>query len=376
MSLMGLKDVSIIRTPPGDRLSIKTHLAAFDENLIASAIRAELGRGGQVFFIHNRVQSIGQMAELIQSVVPESKVVVAHGQMPENQLERAMIGFYQKQFDVLLATAIIENGLDVPNANTLIVNRADTFGLSQLYQIRGRVGRSQTRAFAYFLVPETASITQDARERLAVLQRFVELGSGYSIATHDLEIRGGGDVLGQAQSGHIASVGYEMYIDLLQTEIQRLKGEKVTAPQEEVEINVPFIALLPQDYIPDMKSRLSLYRKLSAVATEEEAENARQELEDRYGTPPPETGELLWVLRLKVLMRRMGLKTLTLGPKGISVSPGTDPVLSTAMILSLVNNYPSEYSILPEGKFVIRGQFRSGGEVYDKLRRILESSTQ
>jgi transcription-repair coupling factor (superfamily II helicase) len=376
MSLMGLKDVSIIRTPPGDRLSIKTHLATFDTDLIASAIRNEISRGGQVFFIHNRVQTIGKMEETVRAAVPEAKTVVAHGQMPETQLERAMIGFYKKQFDVLIATAIIENGLDVPNANTLIVNRADTFGLSQLYQIRGRVGRSQTRAYAYFLIPETAAITQDARDRLAVLQRFVELGSGYSIATHDLEIRGGGDVLGQAQSGHIASVGYEMYLDLLQGEIQQLKGQKRDVPKEEVEINVPFAAVLPHDYVPDMKARLTLYRRLSAVGTEEETESARQELEDRYGPLPKEAGELLWVLRLKVLMRRMGLKTLSLGPKGISLAAGADPVLSPQVILALVQNRPHEFSILPEGKFVIRGQFQSGSQVFDKLRHLLEISTQ
>jgi transcription-repair coupling factor (superfamily II helicase) len=376
MSLMGLKDVSIIRTPPGDRLTIKTHLATFDEEIIRNAIRTELGRGGQVFFIHNRVQTITKIANLVEQLVPEAKTVVAHGQMPESQLERAMIGFYQKQFDVLIATAIIENGLDVPNANTLIVDRADTFGLSQLYQIRGRVGRSQTRAYAYFLMPETAVVTDEARERLAVLQRFVELGSGYTIATHDLEIRGGGDVLGQAQSGHIASVGYEMYLELLHAEIHRLKGEKVAAPQEEVEINVPFSALLPQDYVPDMKSRLIMYRRLSAVATEEDAASARQELEDRYGPLPTETGELLWILRLKVLMRRMGLKALTLGPKGISLTPGPDPVLNPTLIMALVHNYPKEYSILPEGKFVIRGAFNSGSQVYDKLRQILSNSMQ
>ncbi len=376
MSLMGLKDVSIIRTPPGDRLSIKTHLATFNEETIASAIRNELSRGGQVFFIHNRVQNIHSIEEMVLKNIPEAKVVVAHGQMPESQLERAMIGFYQKKFDVLIATAIIENGLDVPNANTLIVNRADTFGLSQLYQIRGRVGRSQTRAYAYFLVPETAVITDDARERLSVLQRFVELGSGYTIATHDLEIRGGGDVLGQAQSGHIASVGYEMYLDLLQAEVQQLKGEKVAPPREEVEINVPFTAVLPQEYVPDMKSRLTLYRRLSAVATEEDAENAKQELQDRYGPLPKEVEELLWVLRLKVLMGRMGLKTLVLGPKGISLSPGKEPILNPTMILALVHNYPREYSILPEGKFVIRGQFQSSSQVYDKLRQILQNSIQ
>lgn len=376
MSLMGLKDISIIRTPPGDRLSIKTYLAQFSEDVIENAIRHELSRGGQVFFIHNRVQTIGKIAELLQRVVPEAKCVVAHGQMPETQLEKAMIGFYQKKFDVLIATAIIENGLDVPNANTLIVNRADTFGLSQLYQIRGRVGRSQTRAFAYFLLPENAVVTEDARERLSVLQRFVELGSGYSIATHDLEIRGGGDVLGQQQSGHIGSVGYEMYLELLQEEIHRLKGEEIARPLEDVEINLPFPAMLPESYVPDMKDRLALYRRLSSLRLEEQVEDARKELEDRYGNLPAEANELLRVIQLKVLMRRMGLKSLTVGPKGASLSPGKDPLLETGTILYLVQSRPGDYAILPDGKFVLKGDFRKSQELYDKLRQLLSSATQ
>jgi transcription-repair coupling factor (superfamily II helicase) len=376
MSLMGLKDISIIRTPPGDRLSIKTYLANYDENVIENAIRHELGRGGQVFIIHNRVQTIGKIAEAVERLVPEAKVTVAHGQMPETQLERAMIGFYQKKFDVLIATAIIENGLDVPNANTLIVNRADTFGLSQLYQIRGRVGRSQTRAFAYFLVPETSVITEDARERLAVLQRFVELGSGYHIATHDLELRGGGDVLGSSQSGHIGSVGYEMYLELLQEEIHRLKGEEVAKPLEEVEINLPFPAMLPETYVPDMKDRLALYRRLSSLRLEEQVDDARKELEDRYGSIPTEAHELLKVIQLKVLMRRMGLKSLTVGPKGASLSPGKDPLLEPGTILYLVQSKPDHYAILPEGKFVMKGDFGSSGELYDRLRVLLSSATQ
>ncbi len=376
MSLMGLKDISIIRTPPGDRLSIKTYLAGFSEEVIENAIRNELSRGGQVFFIHNRVQTIGKIGELIERLVPEAKVAVAHGQMPETQLEKAMIGFYQKKFDVLVATAIIENGLDVPNANTLIVNRADTFGLSQLYQIRGRVGRSQTRAFAYFLLPESAVVTEDARERLSVLQRFVELGSGYHIATHDLEIRGGGDVLGQAQSGNIGSVGYEMYLELLQEEIHRLKGEAVAKPLEDVEINVPFAAMLPETYVPDMKDRLALYRRLSALRLEEQVEDARKELEDRYGNLPTEAKELLGILQLKVLMRRMGLKGLTVGPKGASLSPGKNPLLEPGTILYLVQSRPNEYAILPDDKFVLRGGFHSASELYDKLRQLLSSAMQ
>ncbi len=376
MSLMGLKDVSIIRTPPGDRLSIKTHLATFDMDLIANAIRNERSRGGQTFMIHNRVQTIEKLGAAVRDAVPEIKIAIAHGQMPETQLEKAMIGFYRKEFDLLLATAIIENGLDVPNANTLIVDRADTFGLSQLYQIRGRVGRSQTRAFAYFLLPESATVTDDARERLAVLQRFVELGSGYTIATHDLEIRGGGDVLGQAQSGHIASVGYEMYVELLQSEVMRLKGVTVATPLQDVEINLPFTASLPNSYVADMKSRLVFYRRLSAILSEEEIVSAEQELQDRYGPLPKEAQELLWIIRLKVLMRRMGLRSLTLGPKGISLGPGKEPMLSPTMVLALVNNYPKEYAILPEGKFVVRGDFRTGSQVFEKVRQIFSQSTQ
>jgi len=376
MSLMGLKDISIIRTPPGDRLSIKTYLAQFSEDVIENAVRHELSRGGQVFFIHNRVQTIGKIAEMLERIVPEAKTVVAHGQMPEGQRERAMIGFYQKKYDILVATAIIENGLDVPNANTLIVNRADTFGLSQLYQIRGRVGRSQTRAFAYFLLPETAMVTEDARERLSVLQRFVELGSGYSIATHDLEIRGGGDVLGQQQSGNIGSVGYELYLELLQEEIHRLKGEVVAKPLEDVEINLPFPAMLPESYVPDMKDRLTLYRRLSSLRLEEQVEDARKELQDRYGDLPKEANELLRVIQLKVLMRSMGLKALTVGPKGASLSPGKDPLLEPGTILYLVQSRPNDYAILPEGKFVLRGEFRTSSELYDRLRQLLTSATQ
>lgn len=376
MSLMGLKDVSIIRTPPTDRMSIKTYLSTFDENVIQDAIENELGRGGQVFFIHNRIYDIHQVGELVEKLVPKAKVAVAHGQMPESQLERAMIGFYNRDFNVLVATAIIENGLDVPNANTLIVNRADTFGLSQLYQIRGRVGRSQTRAFCYFLIPSSGAITQEAKERLSVLQRFVELGSGYNIATHDLEIRGGGDVLGQAQSGHIASVGYEMYLELLQDEIHRAKGEKVSKALDDVEITVPFPALLPNEYVPDMKSRMALYRRLSLVSSEEDCEDAKAELTDRYGPLPDETVTLLGVVRLKLLMRRMGLKSLTLGPKGISIAPGKDPVLEPGTILMLVQSRPREYSILPEGKFVIHGRFSSTDEIHNVLRQLLQNAMQ
>ena len=376
MSLMGLKDVSVIRTPPGERLSIRTYMSVFDEEVIQSAIRQEIQRGGQVFFIHNRVQTIHQVQKLLLKLVPEAKTVVAHGQMGESQLEHAMLGFYKKEFDVLIATTIIENGLDVPNANTLIVDRADTFGLSQLYQIRGRVGRSQTRAFAYFLIPEHGGITDEARERLTVLQRFVELGSGYSIAMHDLELRGGGDILGQAQSGQIALVGYDLYLELLQEQIMALRGEKIEYSHGDIEINLSMPALLPETYVPDMKSRLQLYRKLSIVNTEDQVLELEKELRDRYGSLPQEALDLLWVLRLKILLRKLHLQGLNLGPKGVSLVPGKDPLLEPATILHLVNSYPDRYQILPEGKFVIKGAFSSVSEVYDGVRHLWNSTTQ
>ncbi len=371
LALMGLRDISLIQTPPADRLSIKTHLATFDISLIRQAVEAELARGGQIFFIHNRVQTIEQISKLLQEHMPKLRIGVAHGQMNETQLEKVMLGFYRREYDMLLATTIIENGLDVPNANTIIVNRADAFGLSQLYQIRGRVGRSQTRAFAYFLIPEGATISGDARERLSILQRFVELGSGYAVASHDLELRGGGDILGGAQSGHIADVGYDMYLEMLEAEVRRLKGEEVSAPKEDVEINSPFPALLPDSFIPDTRSRLAIYRRLASLDSEEAVSDAKKELLDRYGKLPWETEELLSLLVLKLLLRRMGFKAIHIGKTAISIVAGIDPKISMDKLLSIVAQQSNRFSLSPDGKLIVRGEFLCLKQVYDGVRSVI-----
>lgn len=370
LALMGMRDISIIATAPVDRLSIRTYLAPYNPDTIRSAIENELARGGQIYFIHNRVQSIPTIFRELQELVPKARIAVGHGQMPEGELEKVMHSFYKGESDVLLSTTIIENGLDIANANTIIVNRADTFGLSQLYQIRGRVGRSQARAFAYFLVPEDRDITDDAKERLRVLQRFVELGSGFAVASHDLEIRGGGDILGDAQSGHIADVGYDLYLELLEEEILRLKGE-AKEKREDVEIHSPFPAFLPESYVPDMRSRLSLYKSLSDLSSEESIEKAEGELRDRYGPPPPEALELLQLLRTKILLRRLGFRAIHVGRQALTVVAGSEPKVDPQKIMALIRRDPRRYTLTPDNRLTLRAEFSSLKAVHDELRQTI-----
>ena len=266
MSLAGIRDMSVIETPPKDRLAIQTNVLKFDSAVIQRAIRTELERGGQVYFVHNRVESIFSMGSLITRLVPEARVAVGHGQMSEDELERVMVDFVAHKYDVLLATTIIENGLDIPNANTIIINRADRYGLSQLYQLRGRVGRSDRRAYAYLLIPPEDSLTPVAKKRLAAIREFSDLGSGFRVAALDLEIRGAGNLLGGEQSGHIEAVGFDMYMKLLEQTIKELKGEEI---EDEVRANVNLRVDLRIDdaYIPDMNQRLTVYRRMAAVRT-------------------------------------------------------------------------------------------------------------
>jgi transcription-repair coupling factor (superfamily II helicase) len=285
MSLAGIRDMSIIETPPKDRLSIQTNVVKFDQAVITRAIRTEMERGGQVYFVHNRVESIYSLGNLLTRLVPEARIGVAHGQMSEETLEKVMVDFVAHKYDVLLATTIIENGLDIPNANTIIVNRADRYGLSQLYQLRGRVGRSDRRAYAYLLIPPEDVLSPIAKKRLAAIREFSDLGSGFRVAALDLEIRGAGNLLGGEQSGHIEAVGFDMYMKLLEQTIKELKGEEV---EDEIRANVNLRVDLRIDdsYIPDMNQRLTVYRRMAAVRTEAELEKLLEEVRDRYGAPP------------------------------------------------------------------------------------------
>jgi transcription-repair coupling factor (superfamily II helicase) len=309
MSLAGIRDMSIIETPPKDRLSIQTNVVKFDQQVITRAIRNELARGGQIYFVHNRVESIFSIGNLITKLVPEARVAVAHGQMGEDELEQAMMDFIAQKFDVLLATTIIENGLDIPNVNTIIVNRADRYGLSQLYQLRGRVGRSDRPAYAYLLIPPEESLSLVARKRLAAIKEFSDLGSGFRVAALDLEIRGAGTLLGGEQSGHIESVGFEMYMKLLEQAVRELKGEE---PEEEARaaVNLRVDLRIDDTYIPDMNQRLSVYRRIAAARREQELEEALAEVKDRYGEPPASVLQLIDYGRIRVLADRIGLESI------------------------------------------------------------------
>jgi transcription-repair coupling factor (superfamily II helicase) len=309
MSLTGLRDMSVIETPPKDRIAIQTMVAAFDEKLIKSAIEHELERGGQAYFVHNRVDTIYEIAAKVQELVPRARVIVGHGQMSEGELEKVMLKFIRHEADVLVATTIIENGLDIPLCNTIIINRADRHGLSELYQLRGRVGRSNRRAYAYLLVPPEAELTPLARRRLAALKEFSDLGAGFKIAALDLELRGAGNLLGGQQSGHIDAVGFELYTTMLERTVRELKGE--AAPEEvSTQLNLGINIRIPNEYIPEENQRLRMYKRVAGVESEAQLKDVREELEDRYGEPPAPVRNLLDYATLKLVCQRVGVAAI------------------------------------------------------------------
>ena len=336
MSLVGIRDMSVIETPPRDRLAIQTSVVKFDAEVITQAIRSELVRGGQVYFVHNRVESIFSMGSLLQRLIPEARIVIGHGQMGDEELERAMLDFMAHKYDILLATTIVENGIDIPNANTIIINRADRYGLSQLYQLRGRVGRSDRPAYAYLLIPPEESLSAVARKRLAAIREFSDLGSGFRIAALDLEIRGAGNLLGGQQSGHIDAVGFEMYMKLLEETIRELKGEDLEDDVRAV-VNLKVDFRLPEDYVPDMNQRLSIYRRIAGARSEDEIAGVVDEVRDRYGVPPTALLNLADYARIRVLADRLGIETLDRDASGVVIKfrekkSGVDPVRLLAMV--------------------------------------------
>jgi transcription-repair coupling factor (superfamily II helicase) len=309
MSLAGIRDMSIIETPPRDRLSIQTNVVKFDQAVISRAILTEMERGGQIYFVHNRVESIYSLGNLITRLVPEAKIAVGHGQMSEDELERVMVDFVAHKYDVLLSTTIIENGLDIPNANTIIVNRADRYGLSQLYQLRGRVGRSDRRAYAYLLIPPEDSLSQVAKKRLAAIREFSDLGSGFRVAALDLEIRGAGNLLGGEQSGHIEAVGFDMYMKLLEQTIKELKGEEIE-DDVRASVNMKVDFRVDETYIPDMNQRLTVYRRMAGVRTEQELDRLMDEVRDRYGPPPESVLNLAEYASIRLLADKIRVESI------------------------------------------------------------------
>ena len=306
MSLVGLRDMSVIETPPKDRMAIQTVVAKFDEKIVRSAVEVELERGGQVYFVHNRVESIYEIASRIQELVPGARVAVGHGQMGETELERVMLAFMRHEYDVLVATTIIENGLDIPLANTMLINRADRHGLSELYQLRGRVGRSNRRAYAYLLIPPEQELTEIARRRLAALKEFSDLGAGFKIAALDLELRGAGNMLGGEQSGHIEAVGFELYTSMLEAAVKEMKGES-SEERPATQLNLGIALRIDESYVPEENQRLRLYKKIAGATSEAAVAEVRAEMEDRYGAPPDATVFLLEAAMIRLECERMGI---------------------------------------------------------------------
>jgi transcription-repair coupling factor (superfamily II helicase) len=345
MSLIGIRDMSIIETPPKDRLSIQTNVVKFDQHVIANAVRTELARGGQVFFVHNRVESIFSIGDLVQRLVPEARVVVAHGQMDEDALERAMFDFVSKKFDVLLATTIVENGLDIPNANTIIINRADRYGLSQLYQLRGRVGRSDRAAYAYLLIPPEDNLSPVAKKRLAAIKEFSDLGSGFRVAALDLEIRGAGNLLGGEQSGQIDTVGFELYMKLLEQTVRELKGEEI---EDDVRatVNLRVDLKIEESYVPDMNQRLSLYRRVAAARSQEEVDDVLEGAHDRYGQLPESVLNLADYGRIRIMADRLGIDTIDREGRTVVLKFRPQAKIDPVRLVALVRQRP-ELTLVP-----------------------------
>jgi len=345
MSLMGIRDMSVIETPPKDRLSIQTNVVKFDPSVVARAIRTELDRDGQVYFVHNRIHSIASIADLIRRLVPEARLAVAHGQSGEAELEKAMIGFVAHEFDVLLSTTIIENGLDIPNVNTIIVNHADRYGLAQLYQLRGRVGRSNRRAYAYLLIPPEDNLSRVARQRLAAIKEFSALGSGFRVAALDLEIRGAGNLLGAEQSGQIEAIGFDMYVKLLERTVRELKGE-ATGEERRATVTLGIELRVDEEYVPETNQRLALYRRVAAAEGEAELATLLEELSDRYGPVPRKVIRLIEFGRVRLMADQLGIDSIDREKHLVVVKFRPDTPINPERLVALVEARP-DMSLTP-----------------------------
>ncbi|HYB97066.1 MAG TPA: transcription-repair coupling factor [Vicinamibacterales bacterium] len=359
MSLVGIRDMSVIETPPKDRLAIQTNVVKFDSKVIVSAIRQEMERGGQVYFVHNRVESIYSMGNLLQRLLPDARVVIGHGQMAEDALERAMLDFMAHKYDILLATTIVENGLDIPNANTMIINRADRYGLSQLYQLRGRVGRSDRAAYAYLLIPPEEALSPVARKRLSAIKEFSDLGSGFRVAALDLEIRGAGNLLGGEQSGQIDAVGFEMYMKLLEETIRELKGEDL---EDDVRatVNLKVDFRLDESYVPDMNQRLMIYRRMAGARSEDEIGRIVDEVRDRYGPPPTAVLNLADFARIRVMADALGVETIDRAESMIVIKFRQKTKVDLTNVIALVQDR-SDLQLMPPNSIKLDLKYREPG---------------
>ncbi len=386
MSLLSIRDLSIISSPPEHRLPVKTFVARYDDLVIKEAVSKELRRQGQVFLVHNRVKSIHKMAATIQKLVPGARIAVAHGQMGGKDLEEIMVSFVNKKIDVLVSTTIIESGLDIPSANTIIINRADMLGLAEIYQLRGRVGRSSTQSFAYLLVPSIDSLSRDSRDRLRALMDCNELGGGFKLAMSDLQIRGGGNLLGVSQSGNIAAIGYDLYLDLLQRTVADLKAKTAAGDQEEIvttidpEINLQLSAYIPETFIPDISQRYITYRRIAALTSSspEIFEDLKDELLDRYGNLPVETVNLFQIVAIKKELAQLRIHKLEKGRDTLVFHFADDTPLSPEMLMAYLQRHSSKRKgiaprITPGGRLIINGEMTSTGQIFDTISTTLNN---
>ncbi len=373
LSLSGLRDISLITTAPEGRLSVKTFVSEWNRAVIREACQREIRRGGQVYYLHNEVRTIEKTARELQELVPEADIRIAHGQMPERELEHIMLDFYHQRFNVLVCSTIIESGIDVPSANTIIIERADKFGLAQLHQLRGRVGRSHHRAYAYLLVPDRRALTEDARKRLEAIESLEELGAGFTLASHDLEIRGAGELLGETQSGMIDEVGFTLYSELLNRAVRSLQAGRIpetdTSLYSGTEINLHSPALLPESYLPDVHMRLILYKRISAIKNLEDLQELKEEIIDRFGLLP-EPGLLLFrATELKILTTPIGIKKIDAGPRGVRIEFIDQPDIDPGAILHLIQSAPQTYRLDGPNRLRILGEME---DVDSRIKAIVQ----
>lgn len=372
MGLVGIRDLSLINTAPVDRLPTRTFICKFEGETLRKAMEAEISRGGQVYFIHNRIQSIYGLADEIRQIVPKARIKVAHGQMPEHELEKTMLSFFHHEVDILICTAIVESGMDVPSANTIFIDQAHMFGLSQLYQLRGRVGRSKQRAYCYLILPRNKKIDPDAQERLKIIQENTALGSGLKIAQYDLELRGAGNILGENQSGHIESVGYELYMELLAQALAEAKGQPYDDQELDPEVNLKIPALIPDKYIGDIRLRLSYYKALADIKSEEDLNQIEEELRDQFGEIPEPTVNLMGLMLIRKQCKDLGVRDIGAGVKTVSLVFTEKTRLKTETIVALAMKENKKYSITPDHRLNIRMNSITWSGVYEELNYLLK----
>ncbi|MGH9334289.1 MAG: DEAD/DEAH box helicase, partial [Vicinamibacteria bacterium] len=371
MSLSGIRDLSVIETPPKDRMAIQTHITRLDSKVLAEAIRYELGRAGQVYFVHNRVGSIYSMANYLKRLVPEARIAVGHGQMKEQELENVMLSFIRNEYDILVSTTIIENGLDIPLVNTLIVNRADRYGLSQLYQLRGRVGRSNRRAYAYLLVPEDTHLTPLSRRRLAAIREFSELGAGFRIAALDLELRGAGNLLGGEQHGHIDAVGFDLYCRLLDETVRELESGEAPITAR-ANLNLKIELRIPEEFIPDINQRMSIYKRASSVRDRDTLERLENETRDRYGPLPERVLQFFEYGRLQVLADEIGLTAVERERGKLAFRMGPRTRVPADALVRLASSIEKAAVAAERDSAVLRVPLAPGSEATEILSSIRE----